>query len=58
MNERIRELAGKALDQAVPETWTTLTASDLTKVRTEIKIDGVWTEVTVDQLDREAQNGN
>ena len=31
MNERIKELAGKALDQAVPETWTTLTAYDLTK---------------------------
>jgi len=31
MNERIRELAGKALDQAVPETWTTLTAYDLNK---------------------------
>ena len=29
MNERIRELAGKALDEAVPETWTTLTAYDL-----------------------------
>jgi len=29
MNERIQLLAGKALDQAVPETWTTLTASDL-----------------------------
>ncbi len=31
MNERIRLLAGKALDQAVPETWTTLTASNLNK---------------------------
>ena len=31
MNERIRLLAGKALDQAVPETWTTLTAYDLNK---------------------------
>ena len=31
MNERIRELAGKALDEAVPETWTTLTAYDLNK---------------------------
>lgn len=31
MNERIRELAGKALDQAVPETWSTLTAYDLNK---------------------------
>ena len=31
MNERIKELAGKALDQAVPQTWTTLTAYDLDK---------------------------
>ena len=31
MNERIKQLAGKALDQAVPETWTTLTAYDLDK---------------------------
>ena len=31
MNERIQLLAGKALDQAVPETWTTLTAYDLNK---------------------------
>ena len=31
MNERIKELAGKALDEAVPETWTTLTAYDLNK---------------------------
>ena len=31
MNQRIRELAGKALDEAVPETWTTLTAYDLNK---------------------------
>ena len=31
MNERIKELAGQALDQAVPQTWTTLTAYDLNK---------------------------
>ena len=31
MNERIKELAGQALDKAVPQTWTTLTAYDLTK---------------------------
>lgn len=31
---------------------------ELTKVKTEIKIDGVWTEVTVDQLDKVEQNGN
>jgi len=29
MNPRIKELAGKALDDAVPQTWTTLTAQDL-----------------------------
>ena len=29
MNERIRELAGKALDRAVPETWSTLTCEQL-----------------------------
>jgi len=29
MNERIRELAGQALDQAVPETWSTLTSEQL-----------------------------
>ena len=32
MNERIKELASKALDQAVPETWTTLTPEQLDKV--------------------------
>ena len=31
MNEHIRRLAGEALDRAVPETWTTLTAYDLNK---------------------------
>ena len=31
MNKRIQQLAGQALDQAVPQTWTTLTAYDLTK---------------------------
>ena len=33
MNERIKQLAGKALDQAVPETWTTLTPEQLEKVQ-------------------------
>jgi len=28
---RIKELAGQALDQTVPDTWTTLTAYDLNK---------------------------
>ena len=31
MNEHIRRLAGQALDTAVPQTWTTLTAYDLNK---------------------------
>jgi hypothetical protein len=31
MNERIRELAGRALDQAVPETWSALTSEQLTR---------------------------
>ena len=43
MNERIRKLAGQALDQAVPQTWTTLTAYDLNK----------FTEVFADLLIKE-----
>jgi hypothetical protein len=31
MNERIRELAEKALDRAVPETWTVLSREQLDK---------------------------
>ena len=31
MHEKIKELAGRALDQAVPETWTTLDAYDLSR---------------------------
>ena len=33
MNERIDELFGRALDQAVPETWTTLTPAQLSKLK-------------------------
>lgn len=33
MNKRIDELFGKALDAAVPETWTTLTPAQLTKLK-------------------------
>lgn len=33
MNERINELFGKALDEAVPETWTTLNAQQLSKLK-------------------------
>ena len=43
MNERIKYLAGQALDRAVPETWTTLTAYDLNK----------FTEVFAELLVRE-----
>ena len=33
MNERINELFGHALDQAVPETWTTLNPAQLSKLK-------------------------
>jgi hypothetical protein len=33
MNERIDQLFGQALDQAVPETWTTLTPAQLLTVK-------------------------
>jgi hypothetical protein len=32
MNERIRELLGQAYDEAVPETWTTLSSEQLGRV--------------------------
>ena len=32
MNERINELLGQAYDQAVPETWTTLSSEQLGRV--------------------------
>ncbi len=35
MNSQLRKLAGRALDQAVPETWTTLTAEQLEKFQQE-----------------------
>jgi len=31
MNDKIKLLAGQALDQAVPATWTTLSATDLAR---------------------------
>ena len=43
MNPHIRRLAGEALDRAVPQTWTTLTAYDLNK----------FTEVFAELLVRE-----
>lgn len=33
MNERIEKLFGQALDQAVPETWITLTPAQLSKLK-------------------------
>mgnify|MGYP003341132189 CR=1 FL=1 len=33
MNERINELFDKALDQAVPETWTTLNPAQLSRLK-------------------------
>jgi hypothetical protein len=33
MNETINHLFGKALDQAVPETWTNLTYEQLTRFK-------------------------
>ena len=32
MNERIKQLSGQAHDQAVPETWTTLSSEQLKRV--------------------------
>ena len=32
MNKRIKELLGQAYDQAVPETWTTLSSEQLGRV--------------------------
>jgi hypothetical protein len=33
MNERIRELAGRALDKVVPYTWTTLDYDEIQKLQ-------------------------
>ena len=33
MNERINELFGQALDQAVPETWSKLSPEQLSKLK-------------------------
>lgn len=34
MSDKINELFGQALDEAVPETWTTLDPMQLTKLKT------------------------
>jgi len=41
MNERTKELFNKALDQAVPETWTTLSHEQM------MKLSGVFAELIV-----------
>ena len=33
MNERINELFGQAMDESVPETWTTLNPAQLSKLK-------------------------
>ena len=33
MNERINELFGQALDESVPETWTTLDPTQLSRLK-------------------------
>jgi hypothetical protein len=33
MNERINELFGQALDESVPETWTTLSSTQLSRLK-------------------------
>jgi hypothetical protein len=33
VNERINELFGKALDESVPETWTTLDSTQLSRLK-------------------------
>ena len=32
MNERIKQLLGRAYDEAVPETWTTLSSEQLDRI--------------------------
>ena len=38
MNERIKELFGKALDEAVPETWTVLNPEQLSRLKTKFAV--------------------
>ena len=44
MNERIDKLFGKALDAAVPETWTVLNPEQLSRLKTK------FAELIVDQM--------
>ena len=52
MNDRIKLLAGQALDQAVPETWTTLSATDLARF-TEKFAELIVDDVCADMLSLE-----
>jgi hypothetical protein len=36
MNERIKELAGKALDQTMPETWYGISPDDLDRITAKL----------------------
>jgi hypothetical protein len=36
MNERIKELAGKALDQTMPETWYVISPDDLDRITAKL----------------------
>ena len=45
MNEHIKKLFDKALDQAVPETWTTLSHEQITKL-SEVFAELILIEVT------------
>ena len=42
MNERIRELAGRALDKVVPYTWTTLDYDEIQKLQEKFAELIVW----------------
>ena len=42
MNERINKLFGQAMDQSIPETWTTLTHSQLSILKDKFAELIVW----------------
>lgn len=48
MSDKINELFGQALDEAVPETWTTLDPMQLTKLKT------VFAKLIIDECARVA----
>lgn len=43
MNNRLKELVGRALDQAVPQTWTTLSHDEL------MRFTGVFAELIIQE---------